>query len=169
MTQSTQQILAYVLMGLGLIGAVVPLLPGPVLILGGAVLWAWADGFVRVGWVPLVIMAVLAIPATASDLIATTVTGRRAGLSWRTLGSALIGGLIGGILFSVLPGLGTLLGAILGTLAGVLLAEYRHSHDWPQAWAAVKAYAVGFLVGRLFELVLCLLMLGVFLWSVFRG
>lgn len=160
-------VLAYVLMGIGLIGAVVPLIPGPPLIWAGAMVWAWADGFARVGWVTLVVLAVLAIIAMASDLIATTVTGRRAGMGWRTIGAAILGGLVGGSLFSVLPVLGTVLGAIAGALLGVMLVEHAQKHDWGLAWQAAKAYAVGFLIGRIAELALCLLMIGIFVVSVF--
>lgn len=160
-------ILAYVLMGIGLIGAVVPLIPGPPLIWVGAFLWALADGFHRVGWLPLILMAVIALVALASDLLATLITGKKAGMSWRTTGAAILGGLAGGIFFSVLPVLGTLAGAILGALLGVVLAEYQQTRDWPRAWHAARVYALAFLVGRLFELVLCLLMLAVFIWNVF--
>lgn len=167
-TQSVLAVVAYLLMGLGLIGTVVPLIPGPPLIWGGALLWAWADGFARVGWVTLLLMAILAIPAMMSDLIATTVTGRKAGMGWRTMAGAVIGGILGGIVFSVIPILGTLIGAILGALVGVVLIEYATTRDGRHAWQAAKIYALGFLVGRLFELVLCIVMLAVFLWGVFR-
>lgn len=162
------QILAYILMALGLIGTVVPLLPGAPLIWGGALLWAWADGFSRVGWPTLGIMAALAIPALLSDLIVSSITGRRAGMSWRTLGFALLGGVIGGLLLSVIPVIGTLLGAVLGALLAVLLSEYATSRQWPQAWQAVRVYAVSFLLGRLVDLICCLAMIGVFAWSVFN-
>ena len=151
-----------------MIGTVVPLLPGPLLIWGGAALWAWADGFTRVGWGTLIILAVLGVLAMLSDLLATVITGRKAGFGWRTIGGAIAGGLAGGILFSVLPVIGTLLGAILGALLGVTLVEYAQSHDWPQAIRAAKVYAVAYLLGRAVELVLCLAMLGIFAWAVLR-
>lgn len=155
-------------MGLGLIGAVVPLIPGPPLIWIGALLWAWADGFQRVGWVTLLILAVIAIPALLSDLLVTSLTGRKAGLSWRSIGGAIAGGLIGGIALSWIPAVGTLLGAILGAIIGVVLVEYYTVHDWAQAWRAAKVYLFGFLLARVFEVVLCGLMIVVFIWSIWR-
>lgn len=166
-TQTVWFIVAYVLMGLGLIGAVVPLIPGPLLIWVGAFIWAWVDHFHRVGWAALLILGLLAILAMASDLLATTITGRRAGLGWRTIGGAIAGGIVGGSLLSVLPVFGTILGAIVGALLGVVLMEYTRVNDWKQAMQAARVYAVGFLVGRILELVLCLVMIGVFVWSIF--
>jgi uncharacterized protein YqgC (DUF456 family) len=43
------QFLAYVGFGLGVIGVVLPIIPGPALIWLSALLWAWADGFQAVG------------------------------------------------------------------------------------------------------------------------
>ena len=40
-------VLAYGLIVFGLVGAVVPVLPGPMLIWLGAFIFAWADGFAR--------------------------------------------------------------------------------------------------------------------------
>ena len=42
---------AYLLMFLGIVGALVPVLPGPLLIWLGVFVWAWADGIrFRIGW-----------------------------------------------------------------------------------------------------------------------
>ncbi len=161
-------ILAYLLIGLGLIGTVVPLLPGSLLIWCGALIWAWSDGFQRVGWGVLAIMAAMAIAGMASDLIATTVMGRKAGMRWRTIGGAMAGGIVGGILLSVLPIIGTVIGAIAGALLGVVLVDYAQHHDWPTAWHAAKVYALSFLVGRLVELALGLAMVGLLIWCAWR-
>ena len=48
-------ILAVVLMLIGLIAAVLPVLPGPVLIWLGALIWAWTGKFQQVGWTVLMV------------------------------------------------------------------------------------------------------------------
>lgn len=161
-------ILAILLMAVGIIGAVVPLIPGPPLIWVGAFLWAWADDFQRVGWVTLILLALIAVVAMASDLLATALTGIKAGMSWRTIAAAIVGGFVGGLLLSVVPVLGTLLGAVLGAVSGVVLVEYLQRRDWPLAWQAAKVYLVGFVLGRIFELVLCVLMVVVFMVAMFQ-
>ena len=161
------QALGYALVVLGLIGAVLPVLPGPILIWLGVLLWAWADGFVAVNWWTLGILGLLAALAWASDLFFTTTLSRRAGVSWRAIGGALICGVLGGIFLSGVPVLGTLFGALVGALAGMLVIERGIKGNWPAAWAAVRAYVVATAVSTGFELVVALLMVGIFLWQVF--
>jgi len=155
--------LAVALMLIGLIAAVLPVLPGPVLIWLGALTWAWTGGFKQVGWIVLIVMAVIGVVAMISDLIATSASGKKAGLSWHTTASAIAGGLLGGILLSFLPIIGTIAGAIFGALGGVMFYQYHRTHDWAQARQAAKVYAVGFLMGRLFELGLDVVMVVIFI------
>jgi hypothetical protein len=161
-------ILAVVFMLVGLIAAVLPILPGPVLIWLGALTWAWAGKFEQVGWTTLIILAVIGVVAMTSDIVASLASGKKAGLSWHFTAAAIAGGLFGGILLSVLPILGTIGGAILGSLCGVMLMQYHRTHDWAQARQAAKVYAVGFLLGRVTELVLDLIMVGVFIFAAVR-
>ena len=48
-----------VLVIVGLVGTVLPALPGAMLIVAGLVVAAWADGFTKVGVVTLVIIGVI--------------------------------------------------------------------------------------------------------------
>ena len=54
-------LVSYLLIFLGIVGTLVPVLPGPLLIWLGAFVWAWADGFVHIGWPTLLVLAVLTI------------------------------------------------------------------------------------------------------------
>ena len=161
------QAVGYALVVLGLIGAVLPVLPGPILIWLGVLVWAWADGFATVNWWTLGILGVLAALSWASDLFFTTTLSRRAGVSWRAIAGALVCGVLGGIFLSGVPVLGTLFGALVGALAGMLLIERGIKGNWSAAWAAVRAYVVATAVSTGFELVVALLMVGIFLWQVF--
>ena len=161
------QAVGYGLVVLGLIGAVLPVLPGPILIWLGVLVWAWADGFVAVNWWTLGVLGLLAALAWASDLFFTTTLSRRAGVSWRAIAGALVCGIIGGILLSGVPVLGTLFGALIGALLGMLLIERTIKGEWPAAWAAVRAYAAATALSTGFELVVALLMVGIFVWQAF--
>ena len=168
MTESASvalQTLGYALVVLGLIGAVLPLLPGPILIWLGVLVWAWADGFVEVNWWTLGILGLLAAMAWASDLFFTTTLSRRADVTWRAIGGALVCGVLGGILLSGVPILGTLFGALIGALVGMLVIERSIKGEWSAAWSAVRAYALATAVSTGFELVIALLMVGIFLWQ----
>ena len=79
----------------GLIGLILPILPGPALIFTGLVLAAWAEDFMHVGSMTIAILAVLAILAHAVDFIAGAFGAKKIGASrWASIG-ALIGAMVG--------------------------------------------------------------------------
>ena len=159
--------LAYILIVIGLAGSVIPVLPGPMLIWLGAFVWAWADGFTRVGWGTLLVLAVLALIAWGSDLFLSTVMSRRAGASWKAILGAIIGGIVGASLLSALPVLGTVLGAILGAMGGMWLVEYWDKGNARAATTAVQAYISSIIVAAILEMVLALIMIAIFAWQAF--
>ncbi len=158
----------YLLMFLGLAGSVLPLLPGPLVIWVGVLTWAWGDGFVKLGWPTLTVLAVLALTAWAADIFLTMVISRRAGASWRAIGGAILGGLLGGIFLSALPVIGTLAGAAIGAVVGMWTVEYyaKH-HNSAAATAAVRAYIASMLVGAALEVLISFAMIGLFAWQAF--
>jgi uncharacterized protein YqgC (DUF456 family) len=166
-TASLLFLLAYLLIILGLIGSILPLLPGPIFIWLGAVLWAWADGFQRVGWPTLLVLGILTVLAWGSDLAMTTLVSRRAGASWKAIFAAIVGGILGGLFLSEIPIVGTIFGTVMGAVAGVLALEYYQKRDWRLAAKAAGGYALGFVLSAAVELTLALLMIALFVWRVF--
>lgn len=158
---------AYILIAIGVAGAVIPVLPGPMLIWAGAFVWAWADGFTRIGWGTLIVLGILALVAWGSDLFLSTVMSRRAGASWKAILGAIAGGIIGAALLSALPLLGTVLGAILGAMLGMWLVEYYDKGNTRAATAAVQAYVASMIFAAILELVIALAMVGIFVWQAF--
>ncbi|MEL0027370.1 MAG: DUF456 family protein, partial [Perlucidibaca sp.] len=61
---------AVLLVVAGFAGMVVPALPGPLLLLGGLLMAAWADDFTRVGLPTLLLLSLLCVIAMALDFIA---------------------------------------------------------------------------------------------------
>jgi hypothetical protein len=160
--------LSYLLILLGLIGSVLPIVPGPLFIWLGALTWAIADDFQAVGWPTLIIMGVLMIIGWGSDLILTTIATRSAGGGWKAVIGAILFGLLGGILFTgLLPIVGSIVGTVLGAVVGILLVEYREKQDWGHALRAGRGYVAGYLMAVALELVLSLLMLALFVWQAF--
>lgn len=161
-------ILGMILVGIGLIGSVLPLLPGLPLIWLGILLWAWADNFQQVGWPTLITLAVLMLVGFGLDLVLTPAISRRAGVSWRAIGGAILGGFLGGIFLSALPIIGTLFGALIGAIAGMWFVEYRIRGSEQAATAAVRAYLSGVAVTTILNVFLALLMIAIFLWQAWR-
>lgn len=159
---------AYILLFIGLVGSVVPVIPGPLLIWLGALLWAWQDGFQAVGWPTLSILLVLTLVAWGSDLLLTTLVSRKTGASWKAIGGAIAGGLTGGILFGgFIPVVGTILAALAGSVIGMLLVEYYDKRNWRRAVQAGGNYVVGFVLSSLIEAWLAVLMIALFVWQAF--
>ena len=155
------QWVAYFGLMLGLIGTVAPIIPGPALVWLSALLWAWADGFERVGWPTLILMLVLAVLATLADLLLSAYGGRKTGASWISLLVAGIAAVAGFVVFN-LPG------AILGAAGGILLSEWRRNdRDWQLAWQSGKGLLIGWLASFFAQFALVLLMLLVFTVQAF--
>ena len=147
-------IAAVVLVVLGVVGTVLPALPGPALILGGLVLLAWADGFVRVGGGIITILAVLTVGTYAVDFAATGFGAKRLGASRRAVAGAVVGTVVG--IFFGLPGL------IVGPFLGAVLGEYTVRRDFQQAGRAGLGAWIGMVVGTAAKLAFVFAMLGVF-------
>jgi uncharacterized protein YqgC (DUF456 family) len=166
-TTSLWGALALILIVVGLAGAVIPVLPGPLLIWLGALIWAWADGFTRIGWGTLTVLGLLALVAWGSDLFLSTVMSRRAGASWRAILGAMAGGILGASFLSWVPLLGTILGAILGAMAGMWLVEYWLKGSARAATTAVQAYISSLIVAALLEMTIALIMVALFAYNAF--
>ena len=148
--------LTLVLVVVGLLGSVLPGLPGVPLIFLSALLYAILTDFRTVGAVILVILFVFAALAFLADFFATSYGARRFGASnWGTVGGALggIAGALAGLLFA---GIGSLFGLIFGTIAGVFIGEYlrRERHGGPEDheeadWRRASRAAGGVIVGYL--------------------
>jgi uncharacterized protein YqgC (DUF456 family) len=165
---SAISIAAYLLIILGLIGSVVPLLPGPIIIWFGAFVWAWGDGFVRIGWPTLTLLLLLALLAWAGDFLLTMVIGRKSGASWKAIGGAIAGGIVGGLLLSgVVPIIGSLVGAVLGALTGAFLVEYWVTRSNEAALRAMKAYLGSMALAAVIEVLLTVTMVSIFAWQAF--
>ena len=147
-------IAAVVLVVLGVVGTVLPALPGPAFILGGLVLLAWADGFVRVGGGIIAILAGLAVGTYAVDLAATGFGVKRLGASRRAIVGAVVGMVVG--IFFGLPGL------IVGPFLGAVLGEYTVRRNFQQAGRAGLGAWIGMVVGTAAKLALVFAMLGIF-------
>lgn len=165
---SLPALLAYVLMFIGLIGSVLPLVPGPLLILLGAAIWAWNDGFAAVGWPTLVFLLLVALLAWSSDLILVTVFNRRMGVSWKAISSAIAGGLVGGIVFGGwIPVIGTIVATVVGAIVGIVIIESIDKHDFRLGLKASQGVIVAYVVSSLLEACLAVLMILVFIWQAF--
>jgi uncharacterized protein YqgC (DUF456 family) len=114
----------------GLVGIVVPLLPGTLLVFAAIAVWAFVENNVT-AWVTLgVVAAVLA----ASTLIKYLWPARRMRAADVSTWSLVAGAVLGIIGFFVVP----VLGLVIGFVLGVYLAELANRHDQRLAWTSTK-------------------------------
>jgi uncharacterized protein YqgC (DUF456 family) len=145
----------------GLLGSVVPWLPGPLLILVGAVVWAVATEFARIGPGRLMVLTALALLSYALNFVAAAAGARRYGATrW-----GLVGAVAGAVVGLFLGPLGLLLGPPVGAVAGELL----RGADLAEGLRSGYGAAVGFLAGIVADIAVSMAMIGLFLWWVWRG
>ena len=147
-------ILAAVLVLIGLVGTVLPVIPGALLVFAGLALAAWAQDFSRVGWVGLTIIGVLALLSFVADFVASLLGAKRVGASPMALVGAAIGAVAG--LFLGIPGL------ILGPFLGAVLGEYVARGKLTQAGKVGVGTWLGLLVAAVAKVVIAFLMIGTF-------
>ncbi len=148
------QVIAALLVIVGLAGTVLPVMPGIAFVFGGLLLAAWADNFQRVGTVTLVILGLLTALAVAADFLASALGAKRMGASPRAIVGATLGAFVG--IFFGLPGL--VVGPFIGAVAGELSANRELLH----AGRAGLGTWMGLLLGSIAKLTLAFLMVGVF-------
>jgi uncharacterized protein len=109
---------------LGLLGTVLPGLPGVPLIFAAALVYAYITNFEVVSVFVIVLLGLFALIAFVTDFLGTAYRARRFGASnWGTAGAG-IGGLIGALAGALFFGVGALFGLLAGTIGGVFLGEY---------------------------------------------
>jgi uncharacterized protein YqgC (DUF456 family) len=119
----------------GLVGVVVPVLPGVVLVLAAVVAWV-LERQDAVGWTVLaVVVVVFAVGQVAKYLL----PGRRlkqAGVPARTTWAGVALGVVG---FFVVPVVGVFLGFVLGIYLAERARLHTHSAAWPSTVHALRA------------------------------
>lgn len=152
-------LIATVMIVIGLVGTVLPALPGLPLVFGGMLVAAWADGFSNVPVWVLVLLGVLTLLSLAIDFWATALGAKRVGASRKAITGAVLGTL-GGLF---LGPFGLILGPFAGALAGELL--HRRSLGGAHIGDAAKigfGTWMGILFGVVLKLGLAFTMLGLF-------
>lgn len=152
-------LIAAVLVLVGLIGTVLPALPGLPLVFVGMLVAAWAGGFEQVGIPMLVVLGILTIVSLVVDFWATALGAKRVGASRKAIIGAMLG-TFAGLFFGPI---GLLLGPFIGALVGELLHRRRlGSSDLGDAAKIGFGTWLGILFGIVLKLGLAFAMLGLF-------
>lgn len=151
-------LLAAALITIGVLGTVLPVLPGAPLVLVGCFLAAWIDDFEKIGWLPLTIIGVCGVCATLADILGTVLGAKKFGASSYALWGATLG-MIFGLFFGLF---GLLFGPLLGAAAG----EFAAKKDLLKAGTVGLGTWVGIVLGGIVKIALTITMAGVLLFSL---
>jgi uncharacterized protein YqgC (DUF456 family) len=151
-------ILAILIVLGGLVGTVIPSLPGVPLVFGGLLLAAWVEGFEHVGAGTLAVLGGLAALAWLLDFLAAALGAKKLGASQRAFWGATFGAIIG--MFFGIPGL------ILGPFVGAVVAELSGGRTMNQAGRAGYGAWIGVIVGTAAKLAIAFLMVGIFAFKI---
>jgi uncharacterized protein YqgC (DUF456 family) len=158
---TTVDVVVGLLMAVGLVGAVVPLLPGTPLIFLGAVIHAVATDYTPIGAGRLAILAALALAGWAIEHLAGALGARRAGGSR----AAVVGAVLGALAGLAFAPLGLLIGPIVGAIAGELVS----GRDPAGSVRTGIGTAFGVVAGVAAHFAFALTMVTLFTWWVWRG
>lgn len=125
----------------GVIGVVVPVLPGSLLILGAVLVWALQDGS-GTAWA---VFSVVTVLLATGAIVKYLVPGRRLQAAGVPNSTLFLGAALGFVGFFVIP----VVGLVIGFVGGVYLAEMRRvgrEAAWPSTRHALLAAGLSILI-----------------------
>ena len=139
----------------GLAGLILPLLPGPLLIYIGLFLAAWAEDFVYINWVTLLILGLLMLVAHAVDFISSALGARRYGAGRKALLGAIFGAFLG-LFFGII-------GIIIGPFVGAVIGQLLEKDNLQSAGRVGIGTWIGFVFGMAGKIAIGLSMIGIYI------
>jgi uncharacterized protein YqgC (DUF456 family) len=149
----------------GLVGTLIPALPGIELIWLAALVYAVAERFATIDPLTFAALTALAAIGITANIWASHLGSRLGGASWQALLAGLGLGALGFIIGLFVGGVGAVPGGLIGALAGVLLMEYRRRKDWRGAARAGTGWLVGCLLSGFIQMAVGIVMILIFVWQ----
>ena len=148
-----------VLFAVGLIGTVLPIIPGTTIILAAAVIHRMMLGAEKsIGWRSIAVLVLLTLATYALDFLAAYFGAKYFGATkWGMCGA--IFGALAGLFFGII---GLFVGPVIGALAGEFIAGKKMIDAGLAGWGSL----LGNLAGMIGKLVIALVMITIFLVNV---
>ena len=152
-----------VLLIVGILGTVLPVLPGLLLSLCGLLIYKFGtDAPLSMVYIWIFVF-LTAVSVVLNYVIPAKTTRKYGGTRWGSIGSII--GTIAGMFLIPVP-FGFLIGMFLGVFVGELLHD---ANDKKKAWNSTKGALIGFLYGTGFNLIVGLAMFLVVLIDIFKN
>ena len=143
------------LVGIGLMGIILPAVPGTPLIYIGLLLAAWGDGFQYVSIGTMIFLGTLTIVAFVVDFVSGSLGAKRVGASREAVIGAFLGAIVG-IFFGFV-------GVFFGPVIGAVIGEFMARRNMERAGVVGVATWLGFIFGVGMKLMLAFAMVGIFI------
>lgn len=150
----------FILIVIGLIGVILPLLPGVPLAWLGIFIYALATGFNRISIITTIVFFVITMMSILVDFIVPLLGAKGYKASKLGLLGVFIGFIIGIFIFGPW-------GIIIGPLLGALVGELISGRTIPRAFKSALGALIGFIAGSLLKVIIIFIMLGFFIASLF--
>jgi uncharacterized protein YqgC (DUF456 family) len=151
--------IAVILFAVGLIGTVLPVFPGTIIILAGALLHRMMLGPEKsIGWGTIAVLVLLTVASYALDFLSGYFGARYFGATKWGMFGALLGALIG-IFFGIA---GLFVGPVIGAVTGEFIAGKRMIDAGRAGWGSLLGN-LGAMMGKLF---IALVMIAIFFMAV---
>jgi hypothetical protein len=137
---------------LGVVGSLLPAVPGATLSLAGVLLYWWSTGYTDPGLVVLAGFALVAVATVVVDVAGSAVAVRAGGASSLTAAVALVAGVVLGLLTGPV-------GFVLGVAVAAFAVEYYRTGDSEDSGRAALYATVGVLGSALVQVLLTLSLL----------
>ncbi|OQY19238.1 MAG: hypothetical protein B6I35_12000 [Anaerolineaceae bacterium 4572_32.2] len=160
---------ALIAMFVGIIGVILPVVPGVGFIWIVVLIYAIAEKFATIDLITFTVLTILGVIGFTADLWMTQVGAKAGGASPFSLLVGFLLGTVGALVGAIFLGVGAIPGAIVGAIAGVVIAEYHRREDWNEAFKAGGGWAAGCLLSGGVQFLIAILMILIFVWQVLRG
>jgi uncharacterized protein YqgC (DUF456 family) len=154
---------------IGLVGVLLPGVPGVGLIWIVVLVYALAEGFATIDPITFVVMTLLGAAGVTADVWVSQTGGKLGGASWQALLASLGLGAVGFLIGLIFGGIGAVPGGLIGALLGIVLVEYDRRKDWKDALRAGAGWMAGCLLSALVQLLISLAMILLFAWQALKG
>lgn len=151
-------VLALLVMGVGVVGSVLPGLPGPPLVLAAAIGHRLYFGHQSAGNLALAALVTLTLLAVLLDYLAGLLGASRFGATWRGVVGAALGAAVGMMAGPV--------GLLVGPFIGAATLEWASGREWRAAGKAGLGAFLGCLLGGAGKVACCVAMIALFTISV---
>ena len=142
------------IMTVGLLGLLIPIIPGLVIIWLASLAYGLGVGFQAPGWIFFAIITVIMIVGSVVDNLVMGQQAHKTGASWISVLLAMLFGVIGTF---ILP----IIGGFIGALLALFLAEWIRRKNWREAMTATTGWAVGCGWAIVIRFLMGLLMIGI--------